>query len=684
MSAWPVAGDLTAGTVVAVRANCDDRRVRRASAWPWVAAFVAAGLAVFASVLDALAGSHGKPWWFSLLAICLVFGSVAIGVLVAVRRPGHPIGALLLANAVILGAAGAADAYAHYAVLERPGALPGPRWVLLWDQSAWPLLFAAVTAITFVFPDGRLPSPRWRAIAVSAIGSFALVIVTGFGHSFDAPYGHVRNPIPKFPPAIAWLGAIGLFGMLASLVAAAWAVRVRFRRAGGIERLQLKCLMYSALLIPLSLLLGLVTRDDSARTVTVFVMAAGIPGGVGLAVLRYRLYEIDKLINRSLVYGVLTLLLGGGYAAITLALGVTAGGHAAWTTAPATLAVAAAFLPLRTRVQHAIDRRFSRARYDALRRVEAFLADLRGGRAAPEEIEGVLAQTLGDPGLELCYWLAASNVYADGRGQPVTDEPDDERTRTAVTRGGAPMGVVVHDPRFDERPHLLTSVIEAAGLAIEMARLRVELRRQLDEVEASRARIVAAGYEERRRIERDLHDGAQQRLVSVGLTLRHLQHELAPASPHVDGPLDDAVEEIGRAISELRELARGVHPAQLDEGIAPALHELAERARLPVEVWATSERFPVGLEAAAYFIVCEGLTNAVKHASASRVVVSVGRQNGSLVVSVADDGVGGAAPTAGSGLTGLADRVAAQGGTLRLLSTRAAGTTLLVELPCAS
>jgi signal transduction histidine kinase len=480
------------------------------------------------------------------------------------------------------------------------------------------------------------------------------------------------------------LGALAIVGVLASLVAAVWAVRVRFRRARGIERLQLKWLTYSATVIPLSLLAGLATRDESVRTASIFLMAALLPGGVAIAILRYRLYEIDRLINRTLVYGVLTLLLAGGYAAIALAVGVAAGGTSTWGTAIATLAVAVAFRPLRARVQRAVDRRFARARYDALRRVEAFLSDLRSGRAAPEDIEGVLAETLGDPHLELHYWLATDGVYADAGGNPVATQPSDGRVRTPVSRGGAPMGVVVHDRALDERPHLLASVIEAAGLAIEIARLRVELRGQLDEVEASRARIVAAGYEERRRIERDLHDGAQQRLVSIGLALRHLQHELPAGAGAADAMLDDAVSDISAAISDLRELARGVRPSQLDDGIGPALHELAERSPVAVEVRVTPERFPDSLEAAAYFIVCEGLTNAVKHAHASKIVVSAGRANGSLVVSVADDGVGGAVAADGSGLAGLADRVAAQRGTLRLRSSASDGTTLTVELPCAS
>jgi signal transduction histidine kinase len=302
----------------------------------------------------------------------------------------------------------------------------------------------------------------------------------------------------------------------------------------------------------------------------------------------------------------------------------------------------------------------------------------------PEAIEGVLADALGDARLELRFWLPEGQAYVDAHGRAIVDSPEDTRARTPVLRGGVPLAMVLHDEVLDERPDLLQSVVEAAGLAIEIARLRVELRRQLDEVEASRGRIVAAGYAERRRIERDLHDGAQQRLVSVGLTLRHAQHELGASANGVGGILDGAVAELGDAIEELRELARGVRPSQLDDGLASALRELAGRTLLPVSVEATADRFPDALEAAAYFVASEGLTNAVKHAHASQVFVRADRDDGRLVISITDDGVGGAAPARGSGLAGLADRVDAQGGTLRLESAAGAGTRLTVELPCAS
>ena len=236
--------------------------------------------------------------------------------------------------------------------------------------------------------------------------------------------------------------------------------------------------------------------------------------------------------------------------------------------------------------------------------VERFLEDLRAGRAAPEATGEMLAQALGDPGLELLFWLPAGEVYVDVSGRVVEGT---RRTAAPARLSGAatfPLATVVHDEALGARPDLLESVIGAAGLAIEIARLRVEVRRQLADVEESRARIVTAGYEERRRLERDLHDGAQQRLVSIGLALRHLQGQLPAASPQA-ATLDATVAELARAIEELRELARGVRPAGLDDGLAPALRDLASRSRLRTSVEATDERFEDRVETAAYFFASE-------------------------------------------------------------------------------
>jgi signal transduction histidine kinase len=231
---------------------------------------------------------------------------------------------------------------------------------------------------------------------------------------------------------------------------------------------------------------------------------------------------------------------------------------------------------------------------------------------------------------------------------------------------------------------VLDGVLAAAGLSIEMARLRVEVRIQLAEVEASRTRIVEAGYEERRRLERDLHDGAQQRLVSLGVQLRRVQLKLPSEARILSPALDQIVAEVGAAIGDLRQIAAGVRPARLDDGLAAALRDLARSSPVPVDVDASSDRVAASVEAAAYFVACEALTNAVKHGSASKVAVTAVRNNGTLHVTVADDGVGGAVVRRGSGLAGLRDRVAAHGGTLEVVSPRGGGTRVEVAIPCES
>jgi signal transduction histidine kinase len=395
------------------------------------------------------------------------------------------------------------------------------------------------------------------------------------------------------------------------------------------------------------------------------------------------LYDIDFFISRTVAYASLTVLLLTSYAVVTVALGAFLGRGSAWTAAVATLVCAFLFRPLRARIQDVVDRRFNRSRYDALHRMTDFLDDVRAGRRPPEDVQAVLGEILGDPALELLVFLPESRRYVDLSG--ATRDDTDGRHRIAIERADQPIGVVRYDGANALGPDLVRRVVEDGGLAVEIARLRAELNLQLVEVKASRTRIIAATHAERRRIERDLHDGAQQRLVSIGLALRHAQHQLATATTaDIRTTLDGAVAEATVAIGELRELARGLPPAQLDSGLASACEELARRAPLPVSVRMPERRFDTGIEAAAYFICCEGLTNAVKHADATRVDLSVDHDREHLVVRVVDDGIGGATPRRGTGLTGLADRVAALGGTFHVQSRPGAGTTLVAELPCGS
>jgi signal transduction histidine kinase len=478
--------------------------------------------------------------------------------------------------------------------------------------------------------------------------------------------------------------------VFAGIVAGTAALVVRLRRARAVVRQQLKLVLavgsVAATLTALDMSTWFIWPHGGlpARMAVLGFAFAAFPLAAGFAILRRGLYGIDVVINWTLVYGLVTAMLAAAFAATVLLLGTALGRGSPWPTAVATLVVAIAFRPVRARVQDAVDRRFNRARYDALHRMTGFLDDLRAGRAAPEGVEALLRELVSDPTLELHFFLPESQLYVDAQGMPVADAPHDRRECVPIERGGQPLGQVLHSMTSREHAALLRQLVEAGGLAIEIARLRVELRRRLAEVQASRTRIVAAADAERRRIERDLHDGAQQRLVSIGLALRHAQHALGPVAPEVSQALEGAVAEITLAIDELRELARGLRPAQLDAGLGSALRDLASRAPLPVEVRTSGPRATPDIETAAYFTACEGLTNAVRHAHATKVVLSAARHNGALVVSVVDNGVGGASARAGSGLTGLVDRVAAQGGTLRIRSEAGTGTTITAEFPCVS
>lgn len=305
--------------------------------------------------------------------------------------------------------------------------------------------------------------------------------------------------------------------------------------------------------------------------------------------------------------------------------------------------------------------------------------------ARPDEVRDALARALGDPDLDVAFWLPERQAFADASGRAV--ELPRDRAVTNIEHDDEPVAALIHDRSLLDEPELVEAAAAAARLALENARLQADMRAQLVHVQQSRARIVTAADEERRRIERDLHDGAQQRLVALALQLRTAQRQLASGAsdPEVDALLASAVEELQAAVIELRELARGVHPAILtEEGLGAALESLAVRSPVRVDLEVVDDRLPPQIEATAYFVACEALANVVKHSRASSVAVTLSRRNGILAVEVADDGVGGAQPVNGSGLSGLADRVEALGGTLRIDSPDGGGTRVVAEIPCAS
>jgi signal transduction histidine kinase len=296
-----------------------------------------------------------------------------------------------------------------------------------------------------------------------------------------------------------------------------------------------------------------------------------------------------------------------------------------------------------------------------------------------------LQEALGDRSLDLVFWLEDKKKWVDSDGHVVElpSATDAARSWTAVELEGRRVGAIVHEITLDAEPELLRSVAAAAGLAMENERLQAQLRARVEELRTSRARIVEAGTQERRRLERNLHDGAQQRLVALSLTLRLAQGKLHKDPDKANELLNGAQEELTLALGELRELARGIHPAILsDRGLGPALEALAGRAPITVQLAEIpTDPLPEPIEAAAYFVVAEALTNVVKYAHASQATVRVSRYNGRAVVEVADDGIGGADPGRGSGLRGLADRVSALDGSMELDSPAGSGTRLRAEIP---
>jgi len=309
-------------------------------------------------------------------------------------------------------------------------------------------------------------------------------------------------------------------------------------------------------------------------------------------------------------------------------------------------------------------------------------------RAAPAsgELRAAVAKALRDPDAELASWDPGLARYRDAEGRPVRLPPEDgRRAVTTIERAGQRVGALVHDRAALEEPAMLDAVCAAAGLALENNRLHAEVLTRLEEVRASRARIVEAGDAARRRVERNLHDGAQQRLVTLSLVLRMARSRLGPGSdPDVDALLAEAADELNAALHELRDLAAGLHPPILtEEGLPAALEALAERSPMRVRLRvAAPDRLAAPVEAAAYYVASEALTNAAKHSGATQVVVSVCRVDHQLEVEVADDGVGGAVVRVGSGLEGLTDRVEAFGGSLHLCSRPGQGTSVVAHIPC--
>jgi signal transduction histidine kinase len=420
-----------------------------------------------------------------------------------------------------------------------------------------------------------------------------------------------------------------------------------------------------------------VTRDDAVVVGTFYVFRiSGIVialTSIGLLAVRWR------RASRAQRHAVMPVAVAGvvAFCALIVSYGARLAGASSPNAYDAFAFYAAAAVPVAV-LAVLIQRRLAQG-------AVAGLVVALGGPGPGADPKAALSRALGDPSLALGYWFAAESRYVDRDGKPVElPEAGGARRSTVVERDGQPVAVLIHDAALEHNAGLVDSVSAAAGLALENERLQAQLRARLVELQASRARLVAATDAERRRIERDLHDGTQQRLVSIAMSLGLAEAKL-PADPvHAKPIVTETRTALAVALAELRDLTQGIYPTILSErGLSAALDELCGRSALTAHLRLFLDgRLPIPVETAAYYVVSEALTNAAKHSRAAEVRVAASCSGGTLTVEVADDGVGGAGNGKGSGLRGLADRVEALDGRLTVSSPPGRGTTLRAEFPC--
>jgi signal transduction histidine kinase len=658
----------------------------------WAARAAAVGLAgVGLASLGLLAAPGGgeDPEWWQLLGITVIVSvPIALGLILAFRRPRLSIGVCLVAFGVVPLLVAAVDAWGG---TDGAGGWPGARVAAAVSAGSWMWLYLPPAVLAAVFPGGSVPAPRQRWLIYGwpvVLVAFAVAVLFDEGTYVVGGGKVVGAPPTGLPDAAATaLGLAALAGLMALLIGSVTAIAVRYRRGDAVMRHQIRWLVLSAFLLPPVLLLAWISIL-LLHTVTVvvgiglLVVFVAMPVGTVVGVLRHDLYDIDRLLSRTVSYTIVTAVLCSVYAVIVLVGGIVLGRGAALPVALATLACAVVFGPLRRRMQALVDRRFDRGRSRALADVVRFVDAVREGVVMPEQVEEALRGALNDPALRVAYAVgdgAGGSIWLDGAGNRV-QRP--EQPCYELAPGGRPVAVIGFGSPAAARCGLFRDLLREVQLPLEVARARIEVRIALAETEASRSRLVRAGDEERRRLERDLHDGAQQRLVAVGMSLRLAQRHLPGGSVHQ--ALDGAVAELQTAVVELRQISQGLRPSGLDDGLSSALRTLVRASPVPVELRVTAVAVQDTVATTAYYVAAEAVANALKHARPRQVRIEVVHADGHLSISVTDDGRGGAVIMQGSGLAGLADRVSAGGGTLHVRSAIGRGTTVEALLPCVS
>ena len=627
-----------------------------------------------------------------------------VGAAIARRHPGNRVGWLFCAIGLLVAAEFFAGGWAAYGLKARPGALPAAATVN-WFQSwaFFPMLGLILVFTPLLFPDGRLPGPRWWVVAwAGAVGIAAATAAFTFSPGpLDDAIGGFPNPYPLLPdPAAAALAVVGFPLTLASVAAAGTAMVRRMRRARGAEREQLKWIAYAAVVVAVAfachLALSVSGLADRVPWYWVLWGAAlcGVPVAAGLAILRRGLFDIDLLINRTLVYAALTALVAGGYVALVAGSNALLGQGGFARTLAATAAVAIAFHPLHERVQRGVNRLLYGERDDPYAVVSRLGRQLEG-TLAPQDvlpaIVGTLTEALRLPYAAILLTDAARPATAVAAGTPVGD-----LLRLPLVYQGESVGELHVAPRrpgeafstADRR--LLADLARQVGVAAHAVRLANDLQR-------SRERIVAAREEERRRLRRDLHDGLGAQLAAMAMQAGALRATIARDPALAEARAAELRQELREAVGDVRRLVHGLRPPALDElGLTAAIRQRAIQfgaegaapgepgLAISVDAPDPAPPLPAAVEVAVYRVAEEALANATRHAAARRCRVRLAVDD-RVTLTVEDDGIGiepGHPP--GVGLFSMRERAEELGGRLAVgPGPDGRGTRVALELPLA-
>jgi signal transduction histidine kinase len=670
----------------------------------------------FSLISHALGHSAGD-YYPLLMLVLATLGYVLLGATIIDRQPENRIGWLFVALGTVLALWSNSQSYAVYTLTVRKGALPLGTfvgWVSHWSLAASLVLFIP---IFLLFPDGRLPSRRWRPVmwvwvlgsAVAVIG-FALdqtQIVVGNGSCGAALETGNATACMRNPIQIGGLGHLitnvtgfGGFATGATAVAACGAVVLRFRRAQGDERQQTKWLAFVGVAFAVTfalnmIFLGNITDDsplawiaDLGFVVIATILLLGLPAACGIAILKYHLYDLDIVVRKTVVFGALAIFITAVYILIVAGIGAIVGhtNNSVLSFVGAAV-VAVAFQPARERARRFADR------------------VVYGKRATPYEVLSEFSGNIGETYATDDVLPRMAQVLATGTGASSArvllrvggelretasfgdDSAREHEHLVPVTDRGEELGALAitmpaSDPIDGTKEKLIRDLAAQAGLVLRNVKLIEELR-------ASRQRLVKAQDEERRKLERNIHDGAQQQLVALAIKLRLAESTAAKEeAAQTREQLSGLQQEANDALENLRDLARGIYPPLLaDKGLAAALEAQTRRSPLPVTIDADGvDRLPPDLEAAVYFCTLEALQNIGKYAEASRAQISLAQHDGRLTFTVVDDGVGfdADAKAYGTGMQGMRDRLDALGGSLSVTSEPGHGTTVTGSVPVGS